>query len=78
MKCPVCEREFAPQRKTRKFCSDLCRIKNHRPSTVARYNLLARDYKELSSRYDELYEVAEKMKAALRQLKVNLHTVMSR
>jgi hypothetical protein len=37
MKCAVCEREFAPQRSTRRFCSDRCRLKNHRPNWSESY-----------------------------------------
>ena len=42
MKCAVCEREFTAQRKTRKFCSDRCRLKNHRPNMIKRYNELVK------------------------------------
>jgi hypothetical protein len=47
MKCEVCGGDFTAQRKTKRFCSDRCRIKNHRPSMAAKYNSLWRDYNAL-------------------------------
>ena len=49
MKCAVCEREFTAQRKTAKFCSDRCRLRNHRPNMIERYNKLAEDFNALKS-----------------------------
>ena len=41
MKCKCCGTEFTPERKSAKFCSARCRVKNHRGLTNREYRQMA-------------------------------------
>lgn len=64
MKCAYegCGVEFVAKRKTAKFCSDACRIKNHRPSlrTVGRklYDENVEMRKYIATEADFVYNIA--------------------
>jgi hypothetical protein len=61
MKCQRCDKEFDAKRSTRRFCSDACRQRNHRPNTIEKYNRLVNDYNALVGRFNSLNHEAQAM-----------------
>jgi hypothetical protein len=57
MKCKCCGREFQAQRSTAQFCSARCRLKNHRPNWVGRYNDVVRAHNNNCDMIDYLNNV---------------------
>jgi hypothetical protein len=58
MKCQRCGKEFVAKRKTRKFCSDACRQRNHRPNSIEKYDRLVKAYNSLLEDYNKLHDEA--------------------
>jgi hypothetical protein len=63
MKCAYYDKEFTPQRSTRRFCSDRCRINMSRPGLrgIARrlfYECAEWEnhYRDLAAEYDQMRE----------------------
>jgi hypothetical protein len=59
MKCGCCGKEFVAKRSTARFCSDGCRVKNHRPNMLKRYNDLVNKHNKLVEDYNALAKEAE-------------------
>jgi hypothetical protein len=72
MKCAVCEREFEPKRKTAKFCSDRCRIRNHRPNWYEKYNKLVDQHNALVAEFNAFQDKAVEMNSYVESLELRI------
>jgi hypothetical protein len=72
MKCQRCDKEFDAKRSTKRFCSDACRQRNHRPNRIEKYDRLVNDYNRLLDDYNKLHaeatEICERANAHQDQL----------